>query len=130
MVYTFARVGAAVAMRVEDYYPEGKRWWVRLHEKGGKQHDMPAHHNLEAWLDAYLQAAGIVGERKSPLFRTTRGRTGILTAAGMTRVDAWRMIRRRARDAGSRRRRLLPHLPRHRHHRLPRQRRHAWRTRS
>jgi hypothetical protein len=22
-------------MRVEDYYPNGKRWWVRLHEKGG-----------------------------------------------------------------------------------------------
>jgi integrase len=100
MTYTFARVGAAVALQVEDYYPEGKRWWVRLHEKGGKQHAMPAHHNLEAWLDAYLQRAGIVGERKSPLFRTTRGRTGILTAAGMTRVDAWRMIRRRAREAG------------------------------
>ena len=61
---------------------------------------MPAHHNLEAWLDAYLRRAGIVGERKSPLFRTTRGRTGILTASGMTRVDAWRMIRRRACAAG------------------------------
>uniref|UniRef100_UPI0035930A0A tyrosine-type recombinase/integrase n=1 Tax=Thiocapsa sp. TaxID=2024551 RepID=UPI0035930A0A len=92
--------GAAVAMRVEDYYPEGKRWWVRLHEKGGKQHAMPAHHTLEAWLDAYLQAAGIVGEKRSSLFRTTRGRTGILTADGMTRVDAWRMIRRRAIAAG------------------------------
>ena len=32
-------------MRVEDYYPKGKRWWVRLHEKGGKRHEMPAHHN-------------------------------------------------------------------------------------
>jgi hypothetical protein len=21
-----------------------KRWWVRLHEKGGKRHEMPAHH--------------------------------------------------------------------------------------
>lgn len=99
MAYTFARVGAAVAMRVEDYYPEGKRWWVRLHEKGGKQHAMPTHHNLEAWLDAYLQAAGIGAEKKSSLFRTTRGRTGVLTTAAMTRVDAWRMIRRRARAA-------------------------------
>jgi hypothetical protein len=41
-------------MRVEDYYPNGKRWWVRLHEKGGKRHEMPAHHNLEAYLDAYM----------------------------------------------------------------------------
>ena len=83
-----------------NYYPEGKRWWVRLHEKGGKEHAMPTHHNLEAWMDAYLHAAGIADQKKSPLFRTTPGRTGILTADGMTRVDAWRMIRRRARAAG------------------------------
>ena len=100
MTYTFARIGASVAMRVEDYYPEGKRWWVRLHEKGGKEHAMPAHHNLEAWMDAYLHAADLADQRKTPLFRTTRGRTGVLTAEGMTRVDAWRMIRRRARAAG------------------------------
>jgi hypothetical protein len=33
MTFAFARIGAVVAMRVEDYYPEGKRWWVRLNEK-------------------------------------------------------------------------------------------------
>jgi hypothetical protein len=48
MTFAFARIGAVVAMRVEDYFPKGKRWWVRLHEKGGKRHEMPAHHNLEA----------------------------------------------------------------------------------
>jgi site-specific recombinase XerD len=37
LVYTFAPVSAALHMNVEDYYPQGKRWWVRLHEKGGKQ---------------------------------------------------------------------------------------------
>ena len=58
MFFTFARVGAVVAMNVEDYYPQGKRWWLRLQEKGGKQHDMPAHHTLEAYLDAYVKAAG------------------------------------------------------------------------
>lgn len=100
MTYTFARVGAVVAMRVEDYHPEGKRWWVRLREKGGKAHAMPAHHNLEAWMDAYLDAAGIAGEKKSPLFRGARCRTGTLTAVSLTRVDAWRMIRRRGKDAG------------------------------
>jgi integrase/recombinase XerD len=50
MTYTFARVGAVVSMSVDDYYPEGKRWWLRLHEKGGKRHEMPAHHKLEAYL--------------------------------------------------------------------------------
>jgi site-specific recombinase XerD len=39
MMFAFAHIGAVVAMRVEDYYPEGKRWWVRLHEKGGKRHE-------------------------------------------------------------------------------------------
>ena len=67
-------------MRVEDYYPQGKRWWVRLHEKGGKRHEMPAHHNLEAYLDAYIDAAGIREDEKSPLFRSAAGRTGMLTA--------------------------------------------------
>ena len=67
MAYSFARVSAAVSMRVEDYYSDGKRWWVRLHEKGGKRHEMPCHHNLEAYLDAYIQAAGSSRRRSSPL---------------------------------------------------------------
>jgi len=58
MVYSFARVGAVVAMRVEDYFQSGKRWHVRLHEKGGKRHEVPCHHNAEAYLDAYIEAAG------------------------------------------------------------------------
>src|SRR5271165_7443681 len=44
MTFAFGRIGAAVAMRVEDYFPKGKRWWVRLHEQGGKRHEMPAYH--------------------------------------------------------------------------------------
>ena len=46
MVYSFARIGAAIGMRVEDVYTQNRRLWVRLHEKGGKQHAMPWHHNL------------------------------------------------------------------------------------
>ena len=75
MFFTFARVGAVIAMSVEDYYPQGKRYWLRFHEKGGKEHEMPAHHTLEEFLDSYIQAAGIANERKSPLFRTAT-RTG------------------------------------------------------
>jgi hypothetical protein len=37
------RIGAVVAMQVEVYFANGKRWWGHLHEKGGKQHEMPAH---------------------------------------------------------------------------------------
>jgi integrase len=102
MTFAFARIGAVVAMRVEDYYPKGKRWWVRLHEKGGKRHEMPAHHNLEAYLDAYIAAAGLRDDGKAPLFRSAAGRTGTLTEKPMGRVDAWRMIQRRAADLGFR----------------------------
>jgi site-specific recombinase XerD len=99
MVYTFARVGALVAMHVEDYLPQGKRWWIRLHEKGGKLHEVPAHHKLEEFLDAYLDAAGLWDQKKGPLFRTTVGKTKKLTAKRMTRRDVYEMIRRRAKDA-------------------------------
>jgi site-specific recombinase XerD len=74
LIYSFARISAALHMTVDDYYPQGKRWWVRLHEKGGKQHEMPAHHLLEAYLDSYIRAAGIGTEKNSPLFRTLGGR--------------------------------------------------------
>jgi site-specific recombinase XerD len=102
MTFAFARIGAVVSMRVEDYFPKGKRWWVRLHEKGGKRHEMPAHHNLEAYLDAYIEAAGIREDNKGALFRSAAGRTGTLTEKPMNRVDAWRMIQRRAEGLGFR----------------------------
>jgi len=100
MTYTFARVGAVLAMRVEDYYPQGKRWWVRLHEKGGKHHEMPAHHKLEEYLDEYIKEAGIAEDRKGWLFRTAVGKTKTLSERPMRQADVYRMIRRRARDAG------------------------------
>jgi integrase len=34
MVYSFARVGAALAMKVEDVFVQNRRLWVRLREKG------------------------------------------------------------------------------------------------
>jgi site-specific recombinase XerD len=96
MVYTFARVSAVTAMRVEDYYAQGKRWWVRLHEKGGKRHEMPAHHKLEEFMDAYLGVASAPEAKKGrPLFRSARARTDNLTDFPMSRIDVYRMIRRR-----------------------------------
>jgi len=100
MVYSFARIGAVVGMNVEDYWQNGKRWWLRLHEKGGKHHEVPVHHNAEQYLDAYIAAAGISQELKQPLFRTAIRRTGRLTIDRLTRNDALRMIKRRARAIG------------------------------
>ena len=98
LVYSFSRVGAAV----EDYYTQGRRGWVRLHEKGGKQHEMPAHHNLDSYLEAYVSAANIAADRKGLLFRTLKGRTGQLTRNPLLQQDVHRMIRQRAAAAGIR----------------------------
>lgn len=100
LVYSFSRVGAAVSMRVEDYYTQGRRGWIRLHDQGGKHHEMQAHHNLDAYLDAYVTAAGIAADRKSPLFRSVKGRTGRLTCNALLQQDVHRMIRQRAAAAG------------------------------
>jgi site-specific recombinase XerD len=100
MVYSFARIEAVCEMNVRDYYANGKRWWIRLHEKGGKDHEMPAHHKLEEYLDAYRQEAELSDRKKTPLFQTTRGQSRKLTGNRFTRIDAWRMIRRRAESAG------------------------------
>lgn len=100
LVYTFARVGAAVKMRGQDIYTQGRRTWVRLHEKGGKRHEMPCHHKLEAFLEEYIAAAGMADDPKGWLFRTTEGQSGILTDRPMSQTDVYRMIRRRADDAG------------------------------
>ena len=100
MVYTFARVSAALAMRVEDLLPRNGRMWIRLEEKGGKVLDIPAHHQLEASLNAYLDGAGIRADKRAPLFRAVAGKTRMLTSRAMSRADVYRMIRRRARDTG------------------------------
>ena len=99
MVYSFARVSAVVSMRVEDYYQQGEHWWLRLHEKGGKHHAVPAHHKLEAYLDAYLDAAGIAAEKGTPLWRSMP-RAGGLGGRRMSRVDVFRMIKRRVKAVG------------------------------
>jgi integrase/recombinase XerD len=100
MVYSFARVSAVVSMRMRDYYPQGKRYWIRLHEKGGKFHEVPVHHTAEKYLDEYIEAAGISEEKNKPLFRTTRGNSRELTTRAMSRFDAYKMIQRRAEAAG------------------------------
>jgi len=99
MIYSFARVGAVVAMNVGDYFPQDSRRWFRLHEKGGKRHEVPVHRRAEAYVDAYLAAAGIADDGKSPLFRTL-DRQKRLTDRRLQRREVLAMIKRRARVAG------------------------------
>jgi integrase/recombinase XerD len=100
MVFSFARISAVLGMKVDDYYPNGKRWWLRLHEKGGKFHEVPAHHLAEQYLDAYIQAASLKEDPKGWLFRSAAGRTGRLTDEALNRHNAFHMVKRRAKAAG------------------------------
>ena len=101
LTYGFARIGAALKMRVEDLQAKGSGWLIRLHEKGGKQHMMPCHHALAEALHVYIAAAGIGEDKKGFLFRTSRGHGGtVLSDQPMMQVDAWRMVRKRALAAG------------------------------
>jgi integrase/recombinase XerD len=81
MTYAFARIGAVVSMRVEDYFANGKRWWVRLHEKGGKRHEMPAHHNAWRMIQRRSAELGLKVKIGCHTFRAT-GITAYLEAGG------------------------------------------------
>jgi len=100
MIYSFARIGAALAMKVEDVFVQNRRLWVRLREKGGKAHAMPCHHSLEEYLTAYLEQTGIMGDGKGPLFRTIGRGTSQLTRTALPQANAYAMIGRRAAVAG------------------------------
>ena len=98
MVFSFARVGAANTLRVGDYFENEKRRWLRLHEKGGKRHEVPCHHSLRKYLDAWIEAARIGGDKRGWLFRSIR-KGNNLTTNPMDTNDVLRMIKRRAKAA-------------------------------
>jgi integrase/recombinase XerD len=107
MAYSFARVEAALSLKVEDYFTEGRKAWFRLHEKGGKRHEVPAHHNAADYLDAYLAVAGIGSQAKSPIFRSI-DRSNRLTDRPLLARNALHMVKRRAVAA-----RLSPRIGNH-----------------
>lgn len=106
MIYSFARIGAVTSLRIEDVYTEQRRLWLRLHEKGGKRHEVPCHHSLEAILVAYIEAASLDGLPGAPLFQTfsrtgSRAETGrVLSGRPMSQPEAWQMLQRRVAGAG------------------------------
>lgn len=100
MVYSFARIGAALAMKVEDVYTQNRRLWVRLHEKGGKRHEMPCHHNLEEYLSVYINETGLRDDPKGFLFRTIGRGTGQLTSSALMQANAHAMIQKHIHKSG------------------------------
>jgi integrase len=100
LAYTFARIGAVVNLKVEDYFQTGKRSMIRFREKGGKETEIPVHHKLEELLDQYLAISGLTNRPTAPLFPIAVGKTRKLGNRPATRIDAARMLKRRLKDAG------------------------------
>jgi integrase/recombinase XerD len=99
LIYTAARVGAVAKLRLQDYSPDGNQWF-RFDEKSGKARTIPARYDLQAYVEAYLTAAGIAGDSgETPLFRSAVRKTRVRTPLAMTANDIYRMVKRRLRDA-------------------------------
>ena len=100
MIYTFARVSAALGLDAGDVFRERHRLHLRLHEKAGKVHRMPCHHNLESWLGIYMAEAGFeAADTATPVFQSIGRGTRALSGRRLSRHEAWAMVRRRARAA-------------------------------
>ena len=95
MLYSVARVSAVSGMRRQDYFRQERQGWLRLHEKGGTRHDVPAHHRAVEALDDYLEAAGL-NEATAALFQSVDPAGRRLTGRALSRRLVLAMIKRRA----------------------------------
>jgi integrase/recombinase XerD len=101
LIYTAARIGAVSKLRRKDFRHDETQWCLLFHEKGGKAREIPVRHDLERYLLAYLDAAGLRdASRDTPLFRSAAGKTRKLVVGGMTAGDLGRMVKRRMKNAG------------------------------
>ena len=94
MLYSVARVSAVIGMRRQDYFRQERQGWLRLHEKGGPRHDVPAHHRAAEALDDYLARAGLDAPTAALQSVDPPGRR--LTGRTLSRRLVLAMIKRRA----------------------------------
>jgi integrase/recombinase XerD len=102
LAYTACRAGAVAKLRLGDFQDDGPQYVLRFQEKGGKSREIPVRHDLEGFILAYVDAAGIRGEGKdTPLFRAgINGTAGRLTGNAMTSKRICELVKRRLKDAG------------------------------
>jgi integrase/recombinase XerD len=101
LAYTACRAGAVARLRLQDFQHDGSQSVLRFQEKGGKSREIPVRHDLEGFIRAYLDAAGIADDAKdSPLFRASNGRSKTLTAGPLSSKRICELVKRRLKDAG------------------------------
>ena len=101
MITTGARVGAVCRLRLGDLRDQGDYRVLRFTEKGGKERDIPVRYDLDEWIAAYMQAAGITEDPPtSPLWRAGITRVGPLSDRPLTPAGVRQLLKRRLRAAG------------------------------
>src|SRR5271165_785375 len=97
LAYTACRAGAVAKLRLQDFQHDGQQYVLRFQVKGGgKSREIPVRHDLEGFILAYVEAAGIAGEAKdSPLFRASNGRSRKLTARPLVTEQICELVKRR-----------------------------------
>jgi integrase/recombinase XerD len=100
MIYTWSRVSAVIALKVENYYLRQKVRWLRLNEKAGNIHEVPVHAEARQAIDRWLLESGLGEDPQAPLFPAfSRNRIGI-EYRHMTRNNIYKLVQTRARAAG------------------------------
>lgn len=100
MLFSFARVGALVAMKVRDYRGAGSaNAMFVLHEKRGKFHPVPAHHLAAQYVEAYLAAAELTHTPDAPLWQSATRARG-LSGDGLGTRGALDIVKRRCAAVG------------------------------
>lgn len=99
MVYTTSRRSAVAKLRKEDFYYAGEQWMLHFSEKGGKSREVPVRHDLEQYILAYMDGAGLLDAPKdTPLFQSAMKKQRLLTGKPMDGDDIYRMMKRRLKD--------------------------------
>jgi integrase/recombinase XerD len=101
LIFTAARAGAVAGLLHRDLLRDSAAWSIRFSEKGGKRREILVRFDLQSDLQRYIHAAFLVEPASdSPLFPSSRGRSGVLSDMSMTVTDIGRMVKRRLRAAG------------------------------
>ena len=100
LAYSWARVSAAVGLKVEDYYERNGERWLRLHEKRGKIHEVPVHSKAREAIDQWLLASDLGCNPSAPLFPAFGKNKKTPELRHMDRTSVWKLVQARARASG------------------------------
>lgn len=99
MLYSFLRVSALLALRVDDVRLASGELLVR--EKGGQQRMLPLHPELARRLERYLKSTSFGEEPGHALFPAMRrGRSSRFGERALSRSEAWTLVRKHLNLAG------------------------------